>query len=93
MGKICSSYEGQRHRDGICQNCGFSKEAHGPASDRLKPTDDDCAILQRNMRRLFRWDNEIHGVPLSASRAVISQSNLLPTIRRACDDYLHFKPS
>lgn len=32
MSKPCLTYSGQSHRDGICQNCGFSKEAHKPVA-------------------------------------------------------------
>ena len=67
------------------------RDAGTAMGSRIAPTDDDLPILQRNMKRLMRWDNEIHGEPLS-DRPVLSRSNLLPAIRRACGDYLHFKP-
>lgn len=57
--------------------------------ERIPPTDEDNEIFRRNMRRIFGWDAALHP---PTPQGHVAGSHLLGTVRRACDDYLHFKP-
>jgi len=60
-----------------------------PMEDRISPTTEDVAILQRNIRRIMAWDHALH--PPGPHGEIVG-SNLLHALRLACGDYIHFKP-
>lgn len=51
---------------------------------RIKPTDEDVAILQRNIRRIMRWESEAphQGKP--------DHMRLIRALRNATGDYLEY---
>lgn len=54
-------------------------ELGGGAGERLNPTPEDLAIMDRNLKRMNRWQKEAGGFNLDA-------------VRRMVHDYLHFSP-
>jgi len=50
---------------------------------RIKPTDEDILILQRNIRRMMRWENE-------APNPSGDYMRLIRALRNGCDDYLEY---
>lgn len=55
---------------------------------RINPTFEDGEIFKRIVRRIFRWDAAIN----KNSSPIDRRFNLIPTIKRACEDYMHFPP-
>ena len=64
-------------------------EAGTAIGARIPPTDEDIEILRRNIRRVMKWDHDLH--PPGPHGEIVG-SNILCALRNLCSDYLHFKP-
>lgn len=51
---------------------------------RIKPTEEDILVLQRNVRRVMRWENE------APHRGKRDHMRLIRALRNATGDYLEY---